>query len=157
LKGNPKGIKGLDDLAGQVVACQKGTTQAQFLEKLNKDFAAAGKPAVSILALPAESDALLAMKSGKAVADMTDGPGGAYVAKTYQGGNVFEVVVDPAFPNGYEPALMALGMKKNLPDQAKAFQMALQQLVDDGVWVQILDLYGAKQCLLDPITTNAGK
>ena len=157
LKGNPKGITGLDSLAGKVVACQKGTTQAQFLEKLNKDFAAAGKPAVSILALPAESDALLAMKSGKAVADMTDGPGGAYVAKTYQGGGVFEVVADPAFPNGYEPALMALGMKKNLPDQVKAFQQALQQLVDEGVWPQVLDLYGAKQCLLDPITTNAGK
>lgn len=157
LKGNPEGIMGLDDLAGKVVACQKGTTQAQFLEKLNTQFASDGKAEVKILALPAESDALLAMTSGKAVADMTDGPGGAYVAKTYQGGDVFEVVADPAFPNGYEPALMAIGMKKELPDQAKAFQQALQQLVDEGVWAQVLDLYGAKQCLIDPVTINAGE
>jgi polar amino acid transport system substrate-binding protein len=155
--GNPEGITGLDSLSGKVVACQKGTTQNQFLEKTNKDFAAAGKPQINILALPADSDALLAIQSGKAVANMTDGPGGAYIAKTYKGGGVFEQVLDPAFPNGYDPSLIALGMKKNLPDQAKAFQTAMQQLVDDGVWKQILDLYGAGQSLIDPITMNAGK
>jgi len=157
LKGNPDGIKGLNDLSGKVVSVQKATTQFDFLEKLNVEFAKAGKAPVKILALPADTDAQLAIKSGKAVAEMTDGPGGAYVAKTSGGGNVFEAVADPDYPNGYDPSIIAILMDKDSGTQADAFQQALQQLVDDGTMLQILKLYGAQQCLIDPITINLGK
>jgi polar amino acid transport system substrate-binding protein len=157
LKGNPEGITGLDSLSGKVVATQKGTTQFDFLVKQNEEFAAAGKPEIKILALPQDTDAQLAVKSGKAVADMTDGPGGAYVAATSGGGTVFEVVVDPAFPNGYDPALIGILMKKGVPDLPEAFQQAFQQLLDEGVTKQILDLYGAGQCILDPPAVNSAK
>ncbi len=156
IKGNPDGIVGLDSLAGKVVAVQKGTTQYDFLVKTNKDFAAAGKEQIKILALPSDTDAQLAVKSGKAVAEMTDGPGGAYVAKTSGGGNVFEAIVDPAFPGGYDPATIAILVKKGIPNLPEAFQQAFQQLVDEGVMKQILDLYGAGESMLDPITINLG-
>jgi polar amino acid transport system substrate-binding protein len=156
LKGNPDGIVGLDSLAGKVVSVQKGTTQYDFLVKTNKEFAAAGKPEIKILSLPSDTDAQLAVKSGKAVAEMTDGPGGAYVAKTSGGGNVFEAIVDPAFPGGYDPATIAILVKKGIPNLPEAFQQAFQQLVDEGVMKQILDLYGAGESMLDPITINLG-
>jgi polar amino acid transport system substrate-binding protein len=156
LKGNPDNIVGLDSLAGKVVSVQKGTTQYDFLVKTNKEFAAAGKAEIKILALPSDTDAQLAVKSGKAVAEMTDGPGGAYVAKTSGGGNVFEAIVDPAFPGGYDPATIAILVKKGIPNLPEAFQQAFQQLVDEGVMKQILDLYGAGESMLDPITINLG-
>ena len=156
LKGNPDGITGLDSLAGKVVSVQKGTTQYEFLVKTNEEFAAAGKEQIQILALPNDTDAQLAVKSGKSVANMTDGPGGAYVAKTNGGGTVFEALVDPAFPGGYDPATIAILVKKGIPNLPEAFQQAFQQLVDDGVMKQILDLYGAGESLLNPITINLG-
>ena len=156
LKGNPDGIVGLDSLAGKVVSVQKGTTQYDFLVKTNEEFAAAGKAEIKILSLPSDTDAQLAVKSGKAVAEMTDGPGGAYVAKTSGGGNVFEAIVDPAFPGGYDPATIAILINKGIPNLPEAFQQAFQQLVDEGVMKQILDLYGAGESMLDPITINLG-
>ena len=156
LKGNPEGIVGLDSLAGKVVSVQKGTTQYDFLVKTNEEFAAAGKEEIKILALPSDTDAQLAVKSGKAEAQMTDGPGGAYVAKTSGGGSTFEAIVDPAFPGGYDPATIAILIKKGIPNLPEAFQQAFQQLVDEGVMKQILDLYGAGESMLDPITINLG-
>ena len=156
LKGNPEGITGVESLSGKVVSVQKGTTQYEFLINSNTELAAAGKPEIKILALPNDTDAQLAVKSGKAVANMTDGPGGAYVAKTNGGGNVFEALVDPAFPGGYDPSTIAILVKKDYGDLAKALQQALQQLVDSGAMKQILDLYGAGQSILDPITINLG-
>ncbi|MCX6371522.1 MAG: ABC transporter substrate-binding protein [Actinobacteria bacterium] len=156
LKGNPEGITGVDDLSGKVVSVQKGTTQYEFMIKKNQEFVAAGKEEIKILALPNDTDAQLAVKSGKAVANMTDGPGGAYVAKTNGGGTVFEALIDPAFPGGYDPSTIAILVKKDYGDLAKALQQALQQMVDDGSMKQILDLYGAGQSLLDPITINLG-
>lgn len=156
LKGNPDGIVGLDSLAGKIVSVQKGTTQYDFLVKTNEELAAAGKAEIKILSLPSDTDAQLALKSGKADAQMTDGPGGAYVAKTSGGGNVFEAIVDPAFPGGYDPATIAILVKKGIPNLPEAFQQAFQQLVDEGVMKQILDLYGAGESMLDPITINLG-
>ena len=52
LKGNPKGITSLDSLAGKTVACESGTTQQAFLQKLNKQFKSAGKAQMKILSLP---------------------------------------------------------------------------------------------------------
>jgi len=156
VKGNPEGINGLDDLSGKVVSVQKGTTQYEFLLKQNEEFAAAGKEPIEVLSLPGDTDAQLALKSGKAQAQMTDGPGGAYVAKTSGGGTVFEAIVDPAFPGGYDPSTIAILVKKDYGDLAEALQQALQQLVDSGAMLTILDLYGAGQSLLDPITINLG-
>jgi polar amino acid transport system substrate-binding protein len=156
LKGNPDGIAGLDSLSGKVVSVQKGTTQYEFLVKTSEEFVASGKEEIKILSLPSDTDAQLALKSGKAVAQMTDGPGGAYVAKTSGGGETFEALVDPAFPGGYEPATIAILIKKGMPNAPEAFQQAFQQLVDEGVMKQILDLYGAGESMLDPITINLG-
>ncbi len=71
-KGNPDGVSNLDSLAGKTVACESGTTQQAFLQKLNKTFASSGKAEMKILALPNQPAALLAVTSGRAVGDLTD-------------------------------------------------------------------------------------
>ena len=64
-KGNPDGVSNLDSLAGKTVACESGTTQQAFLQKLNKTFAGSGKAEMKILALPDQPAALLAVQSGQ--------------------------------------------------------------------------------------------
>jgi len=142
LKGNPKKIANLDSLAGQAVGVEKGTTQAVMLEELNESFKTAGKPEITIMQYPDQPAALLAVQSGKVVADLTDYSTAAYVAQTTENGSVFEVVVDPAAPTGYEgQPIGALFLKENT-QLRDAFQKALQALIDDGTYQTIIGHYG---------------
>jgi polar amino acid transport system substrate-binding protein len=140
--GNPKGVTNLDSLAGKTVACEKGTTQAALLDNLNKTFASSGKAAMTVLQLPDQPSALLAVKSGRAVGDLTDHSTAEYIAKSQGGGGVFEVVADPAAPNGYEAQLVGAGILKSNTQLVTAFQKALQACIDDGTYKQIIDKYG---------------
>ncbi len=142
LKGNPKGIGGLDTLAGKTVACESGTTQQAFLQGVNKTFASAGKPQMQILALPDQPAALLAVKSGRAVGDLTDHSTASNIAKTTGNGNVFEVVVDPTAPNGYAPQLVGIGVVASDTQLINTMQKALQGLIDDGSYQKIVAAWG---------------
>jgi polar amino acid transport system substrate-binding protein len=142
-KGNPEGISNLDSLAGKTVACESGTTQQAFLQDLNKQFQSSGKSPVKILALPNQPAALLAVTSGRAVGDLTDHSTASYIAETTNNGATFEVVNDPSAPQGYEPQLVGIGIvEKNTPGLVDTMQKALQALIDEGVYQQIIDKYG---------------
>jgi polar amino acid transport system substrate-binding protein len=140
--GNPKGVTNLDSLAGQTVACESGTTQQTLLQKLNQQFAASGKPAMTIKAVPNQPAALLAVSSGTAVGDLTDHSTAEYIAKTEGAGNKFEVVADPAAPNGYDPQVVGIGIVSTNTQLIDTVQKALQALIDEGSYKQIVAKYG---------------
>ena len=136
LKGNPNGINVIDDLAGKTVACENGTTQQAFLTKLNKEFVAAGKEKMQILSLPGQPEALLAVKSNRAVADLTDYSTALNIAKTTNDGNTFEVVKDPAAP--YDPQMDGIAILTKNSQLVDTVQKALQALIDDGTYGKII-------------------
>jgi polar amino acid transport system substrate-binding protein len=140
-KGNPSGVTNLDSLAGQTVACESGTTQQAFLQKQNTAFKAAGKSAMTILALPNQPAALLAVTSGRAVGDLTDHSTAAYIAQTTNSGNTFEVVADPAAPEGYDPQLVGVGIVAKNTQLVNTVQKALQDLIDEGAYQKIVAKY----------------
>ena len=140
--GNPKGVTGLDSLAGQTVACENGTTQQAFLTKLNTEFAAAGKPEMQILSLPGQPEALLAVKSNRAIADLTDYSTALSIAETTGSGNVFEVVKDPAAP--YDPQMDGICVLTKNTQLLDTVQKALQALMDDGTYGKITATWGFK-------------
>lgn len=142
LKGNPKNVGGLDTLAGQAVGCEKGTTQAVMLDNLNKQFQAAGKPAMTVNQYPDQPSVLLAIQSGKIVGDLTDHSTASYIANTTDNGATFEVVADPAAPSGYESQPVGAGVLKSNTGLRDAIQKALQALIDDGTYKTIIDHYG---------------
>ena len=141
-KGNPMGVTNLDSLAGKTVACESGTTQQAFLQKLNKTFAGSGKTAMTILALPNQPAALLAVTSGRAVGDLTDHSTASYIAKTTNSGNTFEVVADPAAPEGYDPQLVGIGIVSTNTQLIDTVQKALQALIDEGAYQKMVATYG---------------
>ncbi len=141
-KGNPQGITNLDSLAGKTVACESGTTQQALLQKLNTQFASSGKAKMTVLALPNQPAAFLAVTSGRAVGDLTDHSTAEYNAMTTNNGNTFEVVNDPSAPKGYEPQLVGIGIvAKNTP-LINTVQKALQDLIDEGAYQKIIAKYG---------------
>jgi polar amino acid transport system substrate-binding protein len=147
-KGNPKGITNLDSLAGQTVCCESGTTQQAWLETLNAQFKAAGKKLITVLALPNQPAAFLAVTSGRAVGDLTDHSTAVYNAKTINNGNTWQVVVDPAAPKGYQPTLVGIGIVASNTALVTTVQKALQDLINDGNYQKIVASYG-----LTPVTS----
>jgi polar amino acid transport system substrate-binding protein len=141
-KGNPQGVTNLDSLSGKTVCCESGTTQQAFLQKQNTQFKGAGKKAITILALPNQPAALLAVTSGRAVGDLTDHSTAEYIAKTTNSGNSFEVVADPTAPNGYDPQIVGAGIVANNTALVTTVQKALQGLIDDKSYGQIIAKYG---------------
>ena len=87
---------------------------------------------MTILALPNQPAALLAVTSGRAVGDLTDHSTASYIAKTTNSGNSFEVVADPAAPNGYDPQLVGIGIVATNTALLNTVQKALQDLIDRG-------------------------
>jgi len=142
VKGNPKGVTNLDSLAGQTVCCESGTTQQALLQTLNTQLQGAGKKAMTILALPNQPAAFLAVTSGRAVGDLTDHSTAEYNAKTVNNGNSLEVVADPAAPQGYDPQLVGVGIVATNTALVSTVQKALQDLITDGNYQKIVDAYG---------------
>ena len=157
LKGNPDGINTVDDLAGKTVAVQSGTSQVGELKKLNETFTASGKAPINILQFPQDSDAQLAVTSGKAQAQMDDQSVAAYTVKTFDNGGTFQLVDDPSVASSFSNAIIGVGVPKDDTQLRDAVQKALQSLIDDGTYKQILDKYGEGSLAVTSAQLNQGK
>ncbi len=141
-KGNPEGIVDLESLAGKAVGCERGTTQAVLLENTNNALTSAGKEQMTINQYDDGPAAILALQSGQVVAYLTDNSVAVYTSQTTQGGELFEVITDPANPHGYNPQIDGIGVLKGNEQLRDAIQKALQVLIDNGAYTQIIDYYG---------------
>ncbi len=157
-KGNPQQIGTLLDLCGQTVAVQKSTIQGQILRDLVAECEAKGKPGVAVQELPVANDAQTALKAGKVDAYVTDAPVAAYTIKTSGGGNDFEGVEDPKNPQGFKPAYTGVGILKEQAGLTEAIHLALQSLIEEGVYKDLLAKHGMPSLGVDEAILNgAGK
>lgn len=153
-KGNPGKITTLDDLCGQKAAVQSGTNQQKLLTAHQDVCKAAGKGAIIVQAFPKDSDAQLALRSGKVIADVLDKPAAGWTAKTADSGATFEVVDDPAAQGGYNASPNGIAVSKDLPGFADTVQKALQELIDDGTVAKIFDQYGISSIVVKQAAKN---
>ena len=132
-KGNPQAIKSLADLCGKTVALQKGTTQEE-VAKTQQGKCGANK--LTLRTFDRDTEALLQVKSGAAVADMNDFPVAAYNAQTSGGGNDFEVVGEQIDAGPY-----GIGLRKDDSQLRDALQAALKQVISDGSYDKVLSTW----------------
>lgn len=144
-KGNPEGITTLDDFCGKTIAIQRGTTQDDVAEAQKKKCGAKG---LTILKFDRDTDALLQVKQGRAVADMNDFPVAAYNASK---SDDFEVVGEQIEAGPY-----GIGVRKEDTQLRDALQKAVQALIDDGTYATILDKWGVKAGAVTTATVNGG-
>jgi polar amino acid transport system substrate-binding protein len=149
-KGNPKLVKGLDDLCGATVSVQKGTTQdTDILTALETRCRAGGRP-VTVLRFEKDIDALQQVKNGRAVADLEDFPVAAYNASTSGAGNDFEVAGSQVGDVGvYGIAVPAdnAALRDKLRD-------ALRAIIDDGTYDRILTRWNISAGALKTAAVN---
>jgi polar amino acid transport system substrate-binding protein len=139
-------IKTLDDLCGRKVALQKGTTQADDAAAQSKKCTAAGKSKVTVLVLPDQPAANLALSSGRAEVSMADSPVAAYQVKQSQG--QFKLSGE-----SYGTAPYGIAIPKDT-DLETAVLAALKQLIDDGTYGAILKKWGVQDGAIDSPQIN---
>ncbi len=154
-KGNPEGITTITDLCGKPTAIQSGTSQRALLEKISAEQCNGND--IQISEFPSDTDAQNAVRAGKVIADVTDAPVAVYTATTAGGGEYFEVVQDPAFPNGYESALVGVGILKDNAELIEAVRQALTILLENGTYQTLLEKYDLAPYAVSEITVNGGQ
>jgi polar amino acid transport system substrate-binding protein len=148
--GNPEDITGVEDLCGKPVSVLISSAQEELLNQFNDEDCAADP--IEITSLPTDQDALLQVQSGRAVASFTQEPVGRYNAAQIAGGNAFEVAnAETLFPSplGYV-------FDKEDSQLRDAWQAALQSLIGDGTYAEILESHGLESGAVDEATINAG-
>ena len=150
-KGNPDNIQSLDDLCGKTVGLQAGTTQEEVAKEQSTKCEADGKGAMEVLTFETDSEAQQQLKAGRTVADMNDFPVAAYVAQTSGDGNDFEVVGEQIDAGPY-----GIGVAKNNTQLRDALKAALEAIIEDGTYAEILEKWNVSQGALAEVTVNGG-
>jgi polar amino acid transport system substrate-binding protein len=150
-KGNPKGIKTLDDLCGQVVALQRGTTSEGIAKAQNTKCKKDGKKAITLQTFDTDPEALLRLKQGASVADLNDFPVAAYNAKTSGGGNDFEVIGEQIEAGPY-----GIGVSKENTQLRDALQAAMNAIIKNGDYQKILEKWNVTDGGVTEAKINGG-
>lgn len=134
-KGNPKNIKGLDDISGVKVAVENGTTIQSLIEEQNKKFAAAGKPPAEVVVFPKDSDARQALQIGQVAVYGTTLESAAYFLQ--KAGHLFDIGGEP-----FAKILTGIAVRKDDGELKAAIQAALDAMKADGTYLNILKKWG---------------
>ncbi|KOU21475.1 atrA protein [Streptomyces sp. WM6372] len=148
-KGNPEGIKSLDDLCGKTVAVQRGTTyEDAFKAQAEK----CGDKKLTIQAFDTDAEAQTRVKAGGAVADLNDYPVAAYTVKTSGGGNDFEIAGQQS-----GVGLFGIGVSKENTQLRDALKQALDAAIKDGSYAKALEKWNVQDSAVKSATVNAGQ
>ena len=148
-------IGSLDDLCGHTVAVEKGTTQLDDATAQSKKCTDAGKAAVNVTAFPDQNGANLALSSGRAEVGMADSPVAAYQVKLSNGKFKLSGQAYGVAPYGIalpRPSGSAAGSGP----LDKATLDALNKLISNGVYLQILKKWGVEAgAITSPVINGA--
>ncbi|MFJ7592137.1 ABC transporter substrate-binding protein [Streptomyces sp. NPDC097617] len=150
-KGNPQGIKTLDDLCGKTVAVQRGTTYEESAKTQAEKCKTDGKGELKIESFPTDAEAQTRVKAGGAAADLNDSPVAAYIAQTAGGGNEFEAIANPT-----DAGLFGIAVDKKNTELRDALKEALDAVIKDGSYKAALDKWNAGSGAVTEAKINAG-
>jgi polar amino acid transport system substrate-binding protein len=133
-KGNPEHFTTLASLSGHRVSVESGTTNRDFLAATSKKLAVQGKPSITIVTFPKDTDAFAALVAGKVDAYFADAPPAAYYAK--RNPSVVQVCCHPV-----NPIPIGIAIRKHDPLRA-ATQKAIRALYANGTMRRIIARWG---------------
>jgi polar amino acid transport system substrate-binding protein len=123
--GNPKRIKGPNDLSGKTVAVQAATKYEEYLKALNDQFKAAGKPQFTLQSYPGDTDAVGQLIVGRADAVLTQDTSGAFQKKQNPG----KLAIAYLFP---ESDAFGIYYRKGDTKLGAGLRTAIKQLKKNG-------------------------
>jgi polar amino acid transport system substrate-binding protein len=126
-------IASIADICGKTVSVESGTTEEADAKTQSSKCTKAGKAAVNVLVFNTQTEANLAVSSGRAQLGFADTPVADYQVKQSSGG--FKIVGAP-----YATGPYGLAIPKG--DLDKAVLAAMQDLVKNGTYSSILAKWG---------------
>jgi polar amino acid transport system substrate-binding protein len=147
-KGNPKHVTTLADVCGQTVAVQRGTI---YETAFKKQKTACGGKGLTIQAFDTDAEAQTRVKAGGAVADLNDTPVAAYIAQKSGNGSDFEVAGSPA-----DAGPFGIAVDKDNAQLRDALKSAMDAIVADGSYAQVLQKWNAASGAIKTVTINGG-
>src|SRR6266487_2243157 len=128
--GNPKGIKGPNDLSGKTVAVQAGTKYEEYLKALNEQFKSSGKAQFTLQSYPGDTDAVGQLVVGRADAVLTQDTSGAFQKKQNPG----KLAIAYLFP---ETDSFGIYYRKSDAKLGKGLRAAIKTLKKNGTLKKI--------------------
>ncbi|SHG26213.1 polar amino acid transport system substrate-binding protein [Kaistia soli DSM 19436] len=148
-KGNPLGIKVMDDLCGKRVAIVTGSLFPDLVEKLNKTC-----PSPVVLSETADQTGpYLAVASGQADATMNTYGVSNYTLKTATEGIQTQLELSPV--PLFAPANQGIAFSKSQTDLMAAVGGAMQAMKEDGSYQKIMDKWNVGDGAVAAFTFNA--
>lgn len=142
--GNPNDFDSAN-LCGQKIAVQTGTTQEEEVNAANEECPADSK--IEILSSKQQTDVTTNVVTGKAVAFYADSPIAGYAISQTDGQL-------EALGEDVGVVKQGIAIAKGDTATAEAMQKAMQKLMDDGVYDQILDHWGVSSGAIDQAEIN---
>ena len=149
-RGNPAGITELNDLCDKEVAVESDTTQVDLLSRTQKN--CANKP-ILVKTYPTNSDALVQLRTGRAMAVLNDYPPAVYLVNDVRTRSQYQL----ASTLQYEPGLYGIVVAKGQPGIRDAVAGALAQLLHSGVYADILARWHVQDGAVQQISINSGR
>jgi polar amino acid transport system substrate-binding protein len=151
-KGNPEGVKSIEDLCGKKAAVQRGTTYEEALKAQSKKCEEAGEKAVVIESFENDTEAQVRVKSGGAVAGVNDYPVAVELVRKADDGNAFEIVGEQ-----YDAGPFGIAVDKDDTQLRDALKAAVDAIIADGSYKKVLEKWGAETGAIDAAAINSGK
>jgi polar amino acid transport system substrate-binding protein len=148
-RGNPSGVSDLKDLCGQVVAVERSTVQQDLLKRSQRG---CGKKPIVIRAFKTNADALLQVRTGRAVAILNDFPPAAELTSEPATRAHYQL----ASTVQYEPGLYGLAVAKDSTQLRDALHRAFDELMRTGVYTELLLRWGLTTGALEKSSINGG-
>jgi len=133
-------------ICGHSIAVESGTTEETDAKAQAAKCVAAGKPKASVLTFSTQTEANVAVSSGRADAGFADSPVAAYIVATSNG--VFQ---NSGPPLGVAPYGLALPKGNGMSAPVAA---AVNLLISNGVYHQILVKWGVQAGAIATATVN---
>jgi polar amino acid transport system substrate-binding protein len=148
-RGNAHGVTDLKDLCGRVVAVEKGTVQVDLLERSKRG---CGTQPMTVRTYKTNSDALLQLRTGRAVAVLSDYPTAAHLTTDQRTRSHFQL----ASTVQYEPGLYGLAVARDDTALRDTLRDALDRLIRSGAYAELLERWGLASGAVKASSVNAG-
>lgn len=138
-----------DAACGLGVAVQTGTTQAtEDLPAKSAECEKQGEKPIEVLTFATQDEVVTAVTLGKADAAIGDSPVAQYAVK--QSKEKLALMGD-----AYDTIYYGMPVSKRNPELSQALQAAIQSLIDDGTYAQILTDWGVDASAIEKSEINA--
>lgn len=146
-QGNPQGVASMEDLCGKRVAVPVGTFQNRLVTK----FAESCDEPMNIMSLPKMPDVLQSVRTGRADATVNGYATSVYTTENQVGKGVgLQALPEIRLAVGY----LGMLVHKDNPELRDTVVAALQQMVDEGGYAQIMEKWGLGPLAVETVKVN---